>query len=56
MTKGYYEVRKNEKLGHWLLTHIGMGWMTPMGKFKKRKEAILRARVFAGRRGKVVVA
>jgi hypothetical protein len=51
-----YEIRKNRQLGHWNLTVINPGWITPLGKFAKRKEAIIHARLLAGRRGRVVVA
>ena len=56
MSNGHYEIRKNKERGHWDLTHVGPGWITPLGKYSKRKAALLTARLLAGRRGRVVVA
>ncbi|MDX0455473.1 hypothetical protein GOC72_18635 [Sinorhizobium medicae] len=53
MSSTYY-VTKTPK-GHWALTHAAPGWITPLGSFPQRKQAVLTARLLAGRGGKVVV-
>lgn len=54
--KGHYEIRKSAATGKWHVAHIGPGWLTPLGSYAQRKQALMTARLLAGRRGKVVVA
>ncbi|MGV1762782.1 hypothetical protein [Rhizobium rhizogenes] len=49
-----YVISKNAK-GQWPLAHHQPGWITPLGSFPKRKQALLTARVLAGRLSKVEV-
>ncbi len=49
-----YQISKNER-GRWCLAHVQPGWITALGTYKKRREAITVARVLAGRTGKVVI-
>lgn len=52
---GHYEIHKNTKTEQWEIAHVGPGWITPLGKFPKRKQALMTARLLAGRRGVVKV-
>lgn len=51
----FYQISKSPVSGHWWLNHVTPGWITPLGAFPKRKQALTTARLLAGRRGKVVV-